>query len=584
MKSIKLLFILCAVAFSSVSNAQFILKFQADQMDAYIGETFKIRVTEMNTGYIVGGKTINAIADASFSIDLYVLLDQRDYQIDFYVDVDGSEAYDPPPTDHAWRRMIVSASGDALLNFAPDTNYTDIQFEDDLPFRTYNAVWGGKWENLTFGSTDSIEADFNLTCDSVIANFSTKGVFGNPEVVEFSFAEAISGEVDFVNDTIVFEPEAPWSGEVYITNGELHGDLNNLGFGLQFTGTVGRQQVLSLYTVTNGGNPLANGYFYVRELEVLSSTPPIEIELIGLTNVTCFGDGDGTISTLSTGGTPGYWYQWSNNDTLPEINNLTPGAYDITVTDGMGCTASQSYVITEPEAILATVFTQDVSCYGLCDGSAELLISGGSPPYNYLWNTGSVSMIVDGLCEGDYVVTIVDQQGCTFILETTIISPDSITIDSIIVVNETGGESNGIIEIIASGGTPPLQYSLDGGISYQATGIFSNLPAGAFSGSIMDQNGCLIETNAIMVQNITSISDIVEGLRWYPNPAQDILIFQTDQDLDISIVDMQGVVIKQIRSNQTNYLSVKDIVAGIYLVRFSDGLEAVYEKIVITGK
>ena len=193
MKTIQLLFILCAVSLTSSSYAQYILKFQADSMGDYIGETFKIRVTEVGTDYIVGAKTLSALSDTSFNIDLYVLLDQRDYQIDFYVDVNGNGMYDPPPVDHAWRRMISNATEDTGLNFIPDTMYLDISFDDGLPYSTYHATWGGKWMNQTFGSTDSIEATFNLTCDSVMAWFSTKGVFGSPQVVEFEFADAVDG-------------------------------------------------------------------------------------------------------------------------------------------------------------------------------------------------------------------------------------------------------------------------------------------------------------------------------------------------------------------------------------------------------
>ncbi len=658
MKTIQLLFILCAVSFSSSSYAQYILKFQADSMGDYIGETFKIRVTETNTDFIVGAKTLTTLSDTMFSIDLYVLLDQRDYQVDFYVDVNGNGMYDPPPVDHAWRRMISNATADTALDFVPDTMYTDIAFEDGYPYSTYNATWGGKWMNQTFGSTDSIEASFNLACDSVMAWFSTKGVFGNPQVVEFEFSDAIEDGLDVVNDTIFFYPDDPWSGEVFITNGELHGDISSLGFGLQFTGTVGQQQVLSLYTVSTGGNPFANGYFYVRELEVMSSSPTLTLELIDLTNATCFGDDDGSITTMASGGTPDYMYMWSSTDTLAALNNLSagaydvtvtdsqgctvkdsylvnepemivitgnvenvscaggddgsittmvtggtpdylymwstsdtlaaldnliPGAYDVTVTDSQGCIAQDSYLITEPEVMVITGITDHATCFGACDGIASVMVAGGQPPYQYIWMTGQATQTIEDLCADDYIVTVIDDAGCEITITLTIQEPPEIVIDDIIVVDETGGMSDGSITVMASGGTPPFSYSIDG-ITYQSSNIFANLPAGNYAVYISDESGCSIDSITVVISNVTSIGKLEARFNWYPNPVRDILYFTTDRPLDVSILDLNGRLLSTTEVVQDAQLPVGELRSGIYLLRCSDGKHATYQKLIIAGK
>ena len=627
-------------------------------MGDYIGETFKIRVTEVGTDYIVGAKTLSALSDTSFNIDLYVLLDQRDYQIDFYVDVNGNGMYDPPPVDHAWRRMISNATEDTGLNFIPDTMYLDISFDDGLPYSTYHATWGGKWMNQTFGSTDSIEATFNLTCDSVMAWFSTKGVFGNPQVVEFEFADAVDGGLDVVNDTIFFNPDDPWSGEVFITNGELHGDISSLGFGLQFTGTVGQQQVLSLYIVSSGGNPLANGYFYVRELEVLSSTPTLTIELEGLNHVTCFGGDDGSITTIATGGTPDYMYSWSSNDTMAAINNLStgeydvtvtdsqgctakdsylitepemlvltgitenvscsggddgsitamvtggtpdytylwsttdtlaaldnliPGPYDVTVTDSQGCTAEDAYLITEPEMLVLTVITDHVTCFGLCDGIASVMVTGGQPPYEFIWMTGQATQTIEDLCADDYVVTVIDAAGCEIAITVTIQEPPELVIDDIIVVDVTGGMSDGSITVMASGGTPPLSYSIDG-VTYQSSNIFANLPAGNYAVYVADESGCSIDNIPVMVSDVTSTGNIEARFNWYPNPARDVLHFTTDRTLDVSILDPNGRLLYNAIVQQDAWLPVSDFQPGLYLLRCSDGEHVVYQQLVLSGE
>jgi hypothetical protein len=53
--------------------------------------------------------------------------------VDFYADHNGNDSYDPPPTDHAWREGFTNSTGDYVLEFAHNTNFTDIGFPTAIP-------------------------------------------------------------------------------------------------------------------------------------------------------------------------------------------------------------------------------------------------------------------------------------------------------------------------------------------------------------------------------------------------------------------------------------------------------------------
>jgi hypothetical protein len=85
MKTIRLLFTIGILALANHLSAQYVLTLRCSGMTTYIGKPFHIRVVETVTGHEVGRKTISAIEDDTLNIPLYVLLNGRDYQVDFYI-------------------------------------------------------------------------------------------------------------------------------------------------------------------------------------------------------------------------------------------------------------------------------------------------------------------------------------------------------------------------------------------------------------------------------------------------------------------------------------------------------------------
>lgn len=230
--------------------------------------------------------------------------------------------------------------------------------------------------------------------------------------------------------------------------------------------------------------------------------------LLNPTDISCNGLNDGAITSTTTGGDGNYTYLWSNNLTTPDINGLIAGTYTVTVTDGMGCTVSAETILNEPTPIGLTISGTDISCSGGNDGSAEVIATGGSFPYNYLWNDPSAQTTPTaiGLTAGTYTVTVTDANLCTAETSVTITEPLGLSIVSIsqTVVGcfaSNGGEAT----VVTSGGTGTVTYNwTSGGTSNIATG----LAPGTYTVTITDANLCDITASVDIIENDPLLLDI----------------------------------------------------------------------------
>ncbi|WP_430406706.1 T9SS type A sorting domain-containing protein [Fluviicola sp.] len=162
-------------------------------------------------------------------------------------------------------------------------------------------------------------------------------------------------------------------------------------------------------TVTDANGCTANQAFTITEPPVLVITPTSQ------TNVSCNGGANGSASVFVNGGTPVYTYSWSpSGGTNANASGLSAGTYTVTVTDGNGCQATQSFTITEPTALDASVGSQvDVLCNGGSTGSATVVPTGGTGTYDYSWSpSGGTAATASGLTAGTYTVTVTDDNNC----------------------------------------------------------------------------------------------------------------------------------------------------------------------------
>ncbi|MCX7861709.1 MAG: gliding motility-associated C-terminal domain-containing protein [Bacteroidales bacterium] len=218
--------------------------------------------------------------------------------------------------------------------------------------------------------------------------------------------------------------------------------------------------------------------------------PPtyVGVTLDSVQHVTCFGGTNGYIAISAFDGVPPYTYLWSNGSTLQDLSNIPAGTYTVTVTDANGCTITLTETVNEPPLLAGFIMPTHVTCYGLSNGSANLIVAGGTPPYTYLWNTGSTSEDLNNIPTGTYSVTITDANGCVAYASTFINQPFApLTATYAVTDVLCHGYHTGVIDLSPTGGTPPYSYQWNSG---QTTQDLNNIPAGNYSVTITDYNGC----------------------------------------------------------------------------------------------
>ncbi len=152
-----------------------------------------------------------------------------------------------------------------------------------------------------------------------------------------------------------------------------------------------------------------------------------------------------------------------------------------------------------------------VSCNGACDGMITALVTGGTPPYSYLWSTGATTSSVSGLCAAYYSVTVTDAAG-EVEHAYNLISEPAVLVNSLTATQPLcAGDCNGSISSAVSGGRLPYTYAWSTGSS--ATGL-TGLCDGIYSLTVTDSRGCvasdsksLLAPNALLL-DITSTPEL----------------------------------------------------------------------------
>ncbi|WP_410503566.1 hypothetical protein, partial [Flavobacterium sp. Root901] len=219
------------------------------------------------------------------------------------------------------------------------------------------------------------------------------------------------------------------------------------------------------------------------------------------TPVSCFGGSNGTATVTPSGGTSPYTYLWSDGQTAATAAGLTAGTYSVTITDDNGCPKTvSSIVVGGPAAALsATSSATSVSCFGGSNGTAAVIASGGTAPYNYSWSPfGGTGATATGLTAGTYSVTITDSKSCTLTVNNIIVGGPSSAITSTTSSTPVScfGGSNGTATVTPSGGGGGYTYLWSNGAT---TATATGLAAGTYSVTVTDSFNCQHIKNNIIV-------------------------------------------------------------------------------------
>jgi gliding motility-associated-like protein len=337
------------------------------------------------------------------------------------------------------------------------------------------------------------------------------GLTGGTYTVTVTDANACSR----VNSITMYQPN-PISMTAIVTNPSCNG-LATGDISLSVTGGTGA------YTYNWGGGittanrtSLIAGTYSVTVTDASGCTgtasvtitqPSILTTTLTANAVDCMGGNNGSISTVTTGGTSPFTYTWNDGNTNENRYSLTAGTYTVTVSDLNNCTATATVAVTQPSTAVtvAVTNTSNINCYGDSTGTINTTAGGGVPAYTYTWSDGSILQNRTTMQAGNYQVSVSDSHGCVATTAAVINQPASaLNIDTLLATNiACYGLNNGAINTTVSGGISPYTYNWGGGIT---TANRNNLAAGSYTLSVTDSKGCITSANATVTQPASAVN------------------------------------------------------------------------------
>ena len=297
--------------------------------------------------------------------------------------------------------------------------------------------------------------------------------------------------------------------------------------GIDYTNATGIFTDLApnTYTVSvmNGNDCLST---WTADIEITEPTLLVIDEVFILDVLGCYGDHTGEIEISASGGSPSYLYTIDNGNNWQTSNvfsNLPAGNYNVFVKDAHDCiTPWGSIEITQPtQVILLNIDIVHITeCYGDLTGEIHIDANGGTGILSYsvdggnTWSQNNGDFI--GLAAGYYFIQFMDENGCTYTLgnPVTVHQPAMLIVNDIAITNVTEcyGNTDGALDISASGGTGTILYSIDGGATFVDNGgLFNSLAGGEYHVFISDDNGCsgeYADNPVIITQPLQIIMDV----------------------------------------------------------------------------
>ncbi len=334
--------------------------------------------------------------------------------------------------------------------------------------------------NIPSGIYTVIVTDLNnCTINSIITLNNTAG-----PILSAINSNTTCGSANGIIDLTVIGGTSPytfdWNSGTYFTE-----DISNL--------TIGT------YTVVVTDSNLCEATITEIIIDVAGPTASAVAS-----DVTCSAN-NGTVTLTVVDGTAPFTFMWSNSATTQNLNGLTTGIYDVTITDANLCTTTASAIVSDVPGPFSAMATSSATC-GNNNGSIDLDVTAGIAPYNYTWSNGATTQDVSGLVIGWYYATITDQNFCVLYdsAEVVNINGPSLVISSI---DETCGSTNGQVYLSVNNGTSPYTFNWSNGATTQN---LNYIVAGNYSVTVTDANNCSDISSASII-NIPGPTAITLG-------------------------------------------------------------------------
>lgn len=271
-------------------------------------------------------------------------------------------------------------------------------------------------------------------------------------------------------------------------------------------------------------------------------------------------------------------YSWSHdylNNTASSMAGT--GVHQLTISDEAGCVFTTSFEVEEYAPISIVSVSSNPSCYGMEDGTIEASVSGGSGELQATWHTGYNELLLTGLSEGAYELTVLDEKGCSRTEVIELLEPLKIELELVVDVASNKIQAN------VEGGTPPYAYFWN-----QDLGPVENDLTDYYSIKVIDSRGCSFEKQYNASEQATAhINENTMNYHIYPNPFnQSITIKNENMRMKHArVFDMHGKLVYEEALNnvfETN-LNLPELQNGYYLLDIEQVNNEVLKTKIIKG-
>ena len=321
-----------------------------------------------------------------------------------------------------------------------------------------------------------------------------------------------------------------------------------------------------------------------------SDTIDVAINPFSCLFIFCHGDSTGGVALDFSIYDTSYSYNWYEaNDpstslgNMTQIMNLGAGAYVIEA-NYLGCVATDTMVLTQPDPIQITGTFTHLLCYGDNDGAVDVNVIGGSPSvngYTYLWSNNVTSEDLSNVGAGLYTLTVTDSLSCVATYDARLTEPDELEVSIV----ET---SPFVLELsTVTGGTPSYTYAwYESGNNVGTGTTYVVSTNGTYSLEATDANNCTNTSNSITYNVASVINGEEVSFRVYPNPFREeatVDFGYTVNEATISIVDIYGKLIEQheVVNASSFIITNKNKASGIYFMKIDTGSKLYNTKIII---
>ncbi len=245
----------------------------------------------------------------------------------------------------------------------------------------------------------------------------------------------------------------------------------------------------------------------------LDSTNLIIIDTIISLLPTCVGTSDGSLLVLVEGDEEDFEYSWSIGNDSNAVDGLSSGIYHLTISNQQGCELVVDNIDMQAEQRISMEIDRRVrpACLGDSSGILEITAQGGNPPYDYVWNTEDSLRSLLGIPAGDYLVTITDEDGCTFQSDPIVLTAPSLVEVEISEQRDVActGDTTGVIDLAVISGIAPYDFIWSTG---DITDRIEQLAPGSYDCTVTDARGCIAVLDSILIEENSPLEIEVDAL------------------------------------------------------------------------